>query len=108
MVKGGYLYIANRTSSGVNNQIIQLNTDLTSPVGFGQNVDVLNTTLGNFYGPRRFLAILNRKFTIIDDEDSGIANRDKLVSMDDISGTNWQTYGTQGSGPGQFNFYNFC
>lgn len=108
LVKGNYLYIANSDGTGTNSQIIQLNTDLSSPVGFGQNVDAVNTALGMFYNPRRFLAILNRKITIIDDENQFPANLDKLVSMDDILGTNWVTYGTQGSGAGQFNFYNFC
>jgi hypothetical protein len=108
LVKGSYLYVTNVNGSGTNSQIIRLTTDLTSPIGFGQNIDVLGTSTGDFYGPRRFVAILNRKITIIDDEDMYTANLDKLISMDDIYGTSWQTYGSQGSGAGQFNFYYYC
>jgi hypothetical protein len=106
--KAPYIYIANLSGAGINSQIIQLNTDFTLPIGFGQNVDISNTTSGNFYGPRRFLATLNRKITIIDD-DNGL-NLDKLISIDDISGTNWTTYGnsTVAYDSGQFDFYYYC
>ena len=45
-----------------------------------------------FYGPTRFVAILNRKITLIDEDDS-FATYSKLVSINDMNGTGWETYG---------------
>ncbi len=105
MVKDNYVYVAN--SGGNDNQmIIQLHTDLTSPVGYGINYDGLNwdTAKGHFYGPARFVAIMNKKITIVDDA----FYYDKLVSMDDITGAGWQTLPQSGDGQGLFKFYSAC
>jgi hypothetical protein len=57
-----------------------------------------------FYGPRQFMAIINDKFTIIDEED--FVSKNRLVSFDDDPlGNDWETYGSTGSGQHQFSFY---
>ena len=57
-----------------------------------------------FLGPERFVAILNKPITVID-EDSSVGG-DKLVSFNDMSGAGWKTYGSAGIGQDQFNFFN--
>jgi len=57
---------------------------------------------GQFVGPYNFVATMNKKLTIID-SDSGSA---QLVSMDDILGTNWRTFGSYGMGTNEFWFFN--
>lgn len=110
MVKDDKVYVAN--NGGTDGwKIIQLNNDLTSPVGYGLNKDpgynVADTAQGHFYDPRRFVAILNKKITIID-ETSSDGSLDKLVSIDDITGTNWQTLPESGDGQSLFTFYTLC
>ncbi|MBW8003603.1 MAG: hypothetical protein FVQ80_16590 [Planctomycetes bacterium] len=104
LVKQDYLYIANPGGASDLN-IIRLNKDLASPIGYGSYGT--DTSKGTFYGARRFVAILNKKITIIDDDDPG-AYRDKLISMDDINGTNWTTLPTTGDGQTLFKFYYEC
>ena len=69
------------------------------------------TSLGNYYGPaldpfvgpRRFLGALGMPGIYITDENN--STKERVVFMQDISGAGWATYGTHGSGPGQFEFY---
>ena len=58
------------------------------------------------YGPETFVAAINRKFTLIDEK----SGTDRLVSFDDMTGTNWATYGSHGGSgtPGFFDFYSAC
>jgi hypothetical protein len=107
-VKDNYVYVANFDSLNYSNdKIVQLNNQL-------QFQSELLTNLGNsdhFYGPHRFLAILNRKFYIIDDgrdlDGTPSFNMDRIIAFDDMSGASWETYGSTGSGTGQFNFYEY-
>ena len=104
MVKDNYVYVAN-TAGATDARIIRFDLNLDNPVGYGFDTgSIQNTSEGAFYGPRRFVAILNRKISIIDDHEWNML--DKLVSMDDINGTNWETFPT-GADTGQtyFNFY---
>jgi len=101
LYKPPYVYVANYYGSD-GYKIIRLDENMLNPVGYGINAPTLpNTDPGNFYGPARFVAILNKKITLIDDTDLN----HKLVSMDDILGTNWQTFPTTGNGSAFFTFY---
>jgi hypothetical protein len=107
MCKDDMVYIAN--PNGADGwKIIQLENNLSSPVGYGINKTTPfaapDAAPGHFYNPRRFVAILNKKTTVIDD--SALSNLGKLVSIDDMAGTNWETYPP--SGDGQFEFYYPC
>ncbi len=104
LVKGNSLYIAN-VGGGNGYQILQLGTaNLSLLANYGDQASGVNTSKGYFYGPRRFAAQMNDEFTILDDS----PNFDKIIQMDDISGTNWKTY-PAGSDAGQndFFFYDF-
>ena len=107
LYKPPYVYAAN-FQGGNNNLILRLDTALTSATGYGTQVTVSDTAEGAIYGPRRFVAILNRKITIVDDYQSGWL--DKLISIDDITGTiNWATFGDNTSSANtEFNFYTYC
>ncbi|MBN1836615.1 MAG: hypothetical protein JW820_12245 [Spirochaetales bacterium] len=108
LYKSPYVYVANNNGAD-NYKIIRVNADLSSPVGYGQDAgdDTLpDTAPGMFYGPRRFVAVLNRKITIIDDHN--VERLDKLVSMDDITGAGWQTLPVSGNGQSLFTFYYTC
>ncbi len=100
------IYVANLAGS-VNNNIIQFDTSLTRLSGFGTNVST-GTSTGQFYGPRKFVAIRAKELIIVDDDETFGVNADKLVSIDDILGTNWTTYGSSGNATGSFAFYNQC
>ncbi|MFH0975666.1 MAG: hypothetical protein V1874_07765 [Spirochaetota bacterium] len=106
LVKPPYLYVANLTSSGTDNQILQLDLNTLALI-HGYGTYALSTTQGSFYGASHFVAILNRKITIVDEASLG-NNSSKLINMDDIAGSNWGTYGIYGSGVGMFDFYHVC
>jgi hypothetical protein len=99
MVKEPYVYVAN--TDAPNGYAIQ---KLDKNMGF---IDAFGSVLpGEFLGPRRFLAILNKRIYLIDEEFSD----DRLVSFDSSSFGGWATYGSQGTGVGEFDFpfYGFC
>ncbi len=108
LVKDGFVYIANMNGSN-NYKILQLDTDLNliNNYGLDEGDDgISDTSQGAFYGPRRFVAVLNRKITVIDDHD--IQNLDKVISMDDIDGNGWETYPASGDGQSLFSFFYVC
>jgi hypothetical protein len=105
LVKDNQLYVANRAGAD-NFKIIRLNPDFSGPVGYGLDTGVADTGQGKFYGPRRFVAILNKKISIIDDREINFL--DKVVSMDDITGANWQTLPISGDGQSLFTFFYNC
>ncbi len=103
MVNSGYVYVTNW--SGLNGyKIVRLSTDLTGPQSFGDSNSSSSPIQGEFWGPRRFIAVLNRKITLTDEYDS-FTNYDSLLSFDNIQGDGWQAYGEYGSGTGQFKFF---
>ncbi|MCF6335009.1 MAG: hypothetical protein L3J12_04650 [Spirochaetales bacterium] len=64
---------------------------------------------GVFYQPYNFVAIMNKKVTVIDVIDSG--GYAQLASFDDINGANWDVYGSYGNvvdGVGFFRFLSWC
>lgn len=102
MVKDGYVYIADYDNTGgSNHKIIRLSMDLDSPV------ELPNSGTHPMLGPQRFIAVLNKEIYFIDDADN-YTNYDKFVAMDDILGNGWTSYGSEGSGTGQFAFYYGC
>jgi len=106
VIKEPNLYIAN--PYGANGyRVIQLDSNLSFVHGYGDDATSTNHNPGMFYGPYRFVAILNDKITMIDDGTSPPWN-DKLIQMDDINGTNWTTYPTTGDGQAYFRFYVDC
>jgi hypothetical protein len=109
MVKGDYVYVANQTGSD-GYRIIRLTKTLQFVDAFGDDAPTLPTPpqTGDFYGPTRFVAILNKRIAVMDegpDVESG--TDDRLVSFTDMTGTGWVTYGTRGTGIGQFEFLEF-
>jgi len=110
LVKEPYLYIANLNgTSGY--KIIQLDTDLGFIAAYGNQSAAVDDIPGNFYGPKRFLAILSKKIAILDEastNEPASFRGDRLVSIGDIAGTGWKTYGQTGGGTGQFEFYWAC
>ncbi len=109
LVKHPYIYVAN-TNGTDGNRVLQLTKDLAIIKGYGNfasTAGIENTAQGMFYGPTRFVAILNRKITMIDEDDDNFGYRDKLVSMNDMDGNGWETYGKYGAvaGTGIFQFY---
>ncbi|HEB11216.1 MAG TPA: hypothetical protein ENI06_08400 [Spirochaetales bacterium] len=109
LVKTPYIFITNRNGAG-GYKIIQLDTDLGFIAAYGNQSPAADDIPGNYYGPKRFLAILNKKISILDEasiNDVGFQG-DRLVSIGDIAGTAWETYGQTGTGTGRFEFYWAC
>jgi hypothetical protein len=106
LVKPSYVYIANN-NGGAGNAILQLNKNLQFVKAHGDEIDGTNTNPGQFYGPHRFVAIVNKRITVVDDDFFG-SNNDKLVSIDDINGSNWMTLPKTGNGQSLFTFFNLC
>lgn len=104
LVKGNYLFVLDKSSSEGNYPITRfLINDPTSYVGYGTFSP--GTNQGDFYGPNLFVAILNKKFYITDGDGWSLA---KLVSMDDITGSGWKTYGSWSTGQNEFEFFSSC
>lgn len=101
-VKPPYVYVTNLYGAD-GERILQLNMDLLLVDSYGNEATTVNTSQGMFYGPRKFLKVLNEKIIIIDDRAS--SPLDKLVSMDDIDGNGWATLPTSGDGQSLFLFY---
>ncbi len=97
-----YVYVTNTSLTGY--MIFRFDlADLGNQVNYGTlYTSGITTTQGYFYGPRRFVGIRNDALIIIDEDGS---NHDKLVSMTDITGSNWACFGTYGTGINQFRFY---
>jgi len=56
-----------------------------------------------FIGPTLFIALTNRKLFVLDDS-AFVDPDDRVVSIDDIDGSGWETTET----PGTFRFYYMC
>ena len=114
VVKSGKVYIAIAGNILADFGIVQLDSNLQYVDRYGTGTSTIpDTAAGHFYGPSHFVATLNRKLYLIDDGGAGggfSQQADKLVSMDDIDGTNWETYGSFsfGAGEGYFSFYYGC
>jgi hypothetical protein len=106
IVKPPYVYIANSNTADwpEGNSMVQLTRDLTFVKGYGLPWTGVDPLVGEFYGPRRFLAPLNAGFILADEEAGarGIDNLDRLVFIKDLEGSGWKTYGVTGSADGEF------
>lgn len=94
LIKDNSIFIANEGGpSGY--KILELSTsDLSLKANYGNTVTTVSTSKGNFYGPRRFAAQMNKEITIIDDfnnNDAAEINFDKIIQMNNINGDNWIT-----------------
>jgi hypothetical protein len=96
-VQGGYVYTTHKPISVVY-KIAQSDLNL-KPIG-----ESTGPAADPFYGPRRFVAILSKRITFTDE----MSGADRLVTMNNIDGVGFQTYGSTGTGPGQFLFYSTC
>ncbi len=100
LVKGDFIYVSDYTAR----QIVRLT----------KNLDFVDSFSGPasdpFLGPERFVAILNKPITLIDEQDIYQDLKDRIVSFGDMTGAGWTTYGStapaSGSGgPGLFLFF---
>jgi hypothetical protein len=98
LVNGDYIYVSDKGAL----KIIRLSKDLKFVDSFsGPDSD------HPFLGPERFIAILNKPITVIDENDGSPVYKDRLVSFGDMTGAGWTTYGTTGTGDGQFQFFSY-
>ncbi len=105
-ILNGELY-ATKSGAGIQIEKFDPSNITVGPVGSFGTSGTGGTTAGEFYGPHNFVAILNKKLTIIDGTDYFA----RLVSFSDIDGTNWETYGSwdnAGNGVGVFKFFSNC
>jgi hypothetical protein len=107
MYRAPYVYVAN-LAGAVDNQIIQLDTGMNRIDGLGTYYTSTGPGAGDFWGARRFLALRPSGFIVADDGTDGMTNADRLVSFDDISGANWDAYGSEGTGTDQFGLLYVC
>jgi len=97
--KNNVCIVADDDTSGLNDSIIMLNpTTLSEIARYGTGTTNANPGPGQFWGPRRFVAILNDKFYCIDEGLPG----NNVVSFSDFDFTNWQRYANG------FTFFSFC
>ena len=97
LYKSTYIYAADASSP---EKVVRLTKDLAY-------LDELAGKPGgedDFHGPRRFLAVLNKKFYLIDEDENEPETNNRLVSFDDITGSGWKTYQ---NGDDPFSFFNY-
>lgn len=96
------------TKSGGVSQIEKFDLDLNLLDSYGTSG--ATGTEGEFVGPYNFVAVMNKKLTIVDGTDYAA----QLISVDDINGTNWRTFGSwddtgiPGYGTNLFKFFSSC
>ncbi len=99
IVKNGQCIVADNYASTSYAPIIAINTsDLSYVNGYGRGTTGGSPLAGEFWGPHRFVAILNDKFYVIDESSSG----DNLVSFSDLDFNNWKRYSNS------FVFFSYC
>lgn len=107
LVKDELVYMANYNGFD-EYQIMRFDKNLQLLDNFGINAaahDRLASPLEkDFLGPHRFVAILNKKITIID-ENGGSADTERLVSFEDMEGTGWDTFEPNGTTQSAFEFF---
>ncbi len=105
IVKSPFVYVARYDSGGANDKIIQL----TKTLDIVDELPGKPDSTDDFRGPHRFIAILNKRIYVID-EDESAADIERIVAFDDINGTNWDTFDPSMLIPPEsaFLFYNVC
>ncbi len=102
IVKTSYAYVVDSEMYTLRTYAVE---DLKEGEPYGSQDDGnLPDNPGEFFGPRRFVAPVNKKLYIID---HNMFNR-KLAALEGSTGAGWETYGTAGTGTGQFKFYSAC
>jgi hypothetical protein len=103
VIQGNYVYVLNR-NGGDGWVIMRLNKNLQNETGFGRTNSKPPFSVGDFYGPQKFISKMNNGLTIIDDG----AGMDKLVFMNAIPYSTWITVPDDpntDNGEGLFRFY---
>ncbi len=91
-----------------NNKILQFDQNLQLTANYGSPVTIPATPVTDeFYGPKRFLAILNRNIYVTDEEE-GTMSYARIISFDDMNGTNFTTYGSYGGAKDMFTLFSTC
>ena len=108
MYKDGKVYVANSEGTIPGYKILELDENLNLIDHFGTYpADQNAPAQGELYYPSRFIAVLNKKITVIDESNDGPSpTKNRLVSFSDLLGSEWETYGATGSGDDQFYFFN--
>lgn len=103
VAKNGYIYVADYDSP--THVIQQLDQDLNFIQGFGSVEDPPQQS-GEFWGPYRFIAILNKKLYVLDDgyNSTTFFDESRIVSFGNAGGDGWEAYGKYGTGIGEFDF----
>lgn len=73
---------------------------------YGAVVGSLASKTGEFFYPRKFAGVTKKRLYIIDSEEYYGGQR--VVSLDPNNWGSWETFGSYGSGQGQFRFYSVC
>ncbi len=109
LVFGDYIIVSNRDGAA-GYKFIVLDKDMNFINNFGSYPAVPANPVDNeFYGPERFVAVLNKKITVVDETVPFVSpSYNQLVSFDDIYGNGWTSFGSTGNGIGQFYFYSTC
>jgi hypothetical protein len=97
MARDGFVYVSDPTAL----KVVRFDGNLAFVDSFG------GPGTDPFVGPKRFVAVLSNKITLIDEYTnfgSG-AMTDRLVAFDDMTGAGWETFGATGTGGSQFKFY---
>ena len=103
LIKGKYIFVTNRDGAP-GKRLIRALKNFTSFTSAGYDASGgMDTSPGAMYGLRRFVAPLNDRITMIDDDPT--ADFDKLVMIDNIQGGHWKTFPANGTGQAKFKFY---
>ena len=111
LIKEPHVYLADDSADGFLVRRLDMNLALLD--AFGSLADP-PLEPGQFWGPRRFVAILNRKIHLLDEGyNSGTFNEDnRIVAFDEIGGAGWATFGQYGNsaavGDFDFPYYGGC
>ena len=108
MVRDNEVFVLSFSAPDPGTAVYKLDTSLSVIDSYGRTeTDGSADEPGEFWGPRRFVATLNRKITIADWRELPLPKKARLVSLDDLDGSGWQTYGIYGSSVGEFHFDNY-
>jgi len=101
IIKNDLCIVADDDESTLNDSIVILDPDDLSLFNkYGTGTSLPSPLPGQFWGPRRFVAILNDRFYLIDERDGMM---DNLVSFSDLTFSNWERYDDT-----IFMFFSFC
>ena len=102
-IRGDHIFVTVYDNDGLYNSVVRFDVNLQDPVVLTQGP---GTSPDSFIGPHRFAGWNSGRLFVIDD----LADNDRIVGFDislfdDSSDGGWETYGSTGTGTGQFMFY---